>query len=234
MKRRHRERLVCAYGNPYAKTGLALVAAVIVRVTVRYTQCRRRLTHPSIAAIDMIDLSFSHVGFYVFDLPLMEAFYTRLLGFCVTDRGVARGRDLVFLSRDRNEHHQIVLVAGRVSTETTVNQISFRLRSLEDLQRMALAVRADPGVSDVMGTDHGTAWSLYFRDPEGNRIELFVTTPWYVRQPRVEPLDLTRPVAQIVAATEAACRSDPSFRPAQEWSRDFAVRLTGANEKRTQ
>ena len=33
-----------------------------------------------------------------------------------------------------------------------------------------------------------------------------MTTPWYVKQPRVDPLDLERPIEEIVAATEAACR----------------------------
>jgi len=179
----------------------------------------------------MVSLSFSHVGFYVFDLPRMESFYQRLLGFHVTDRGVARGRDIVFLTRDPNEHHQIALVAGRTTDETTVNQISFRLRGLEDLQQMLAAVKAEPGATDVMGTDHGTTWSLYFRDPEGNRIELFVTTPWYVRQPRVDALDLERPIADIMAATEAACRQDPSFRLAQDWSVDVAGRLAQTDEK---
>ena len=46
----------------------------------------------------------------------MEGFYTRLLGFTVTDRGQLQGAagpvSLVFLSRDPDEHHQIVLATG--------------------------------------------------------------------------------------------------------------------------
>ena len=37
-----------------------------------------------------IPLSFSHLGIHVSDLPRMEDFYTRVLGFTVTDRGMAR------------------------------------------------------------------------------------------------------------------------------------------------
>jgi len=33
-------------------------------------------------------LSFSHVGLFVSDVPRMEDFYTRVMGFTVTDRGV--------------------------------------------------------------------------------------------------------------------------------------------------
>ena len=64
--------------------------------------------------------SFSHVGFYVRDIARMEDFYRRVMGFFVTDRGqldTPRGRvDLVFLSRDPEEHHQI----GRASCRERV------------------------------------------------------------------------------------------------------------------
>ena len=43
----------------------------------------------------------------------MEDFYTRVLGLSVTDRATIRGADVVFLSRNPDEHHQIVLVSGR-------------------------------------------------------------------------------------------------------------------------
>ena len=62
-------------------------------------------------------LSFSHVGIFVTDIARMEDFYTRVLGFTVTDRGdleTPRGRlQFVFLSRDPREHHQVVMASGR-------------------------------------------------------------------------------------------------------------------------
>ena len=59
-------------------------------------------------------VSFSHFGLYVTDLARMEDFYTRVLGLLVSDRGkLPGGSDLVFLSRDPDEHHQLVLAAGR-------------------------------------------------------------------------------------------------------------------------
>ncbi len=70
----------------------------------------------------------------------MVDFYARVLGFTVTDRGALPGRgELVFLSRLPDEHHQIVLVTGRPRDVgfTTVNQLSFRLPSLEDSARGA-------------------------------------------------------------------------------------------------
>ena len=59
------------------------------------------------------NLMFSHMGLSVKNIEKMEDFYGRVLGFTVTDRGTAGGMQLVFLSRDPGDHHQIVLATGR-------------------------------------------------------------------------------------------------------------------------
>jgi catechol 2,3-dioxygenase len=46
---------------------------------------------------------------------------------------------------------------------------------------------------------HGIACSVYFFDPEGNRIELYYTTPYKVRQPLGEVIDLDKPDAELLA-----------------------------------
>ena len=116
-------------------------------------------------------VSFSHFGLYVTDLPRMEDFYTRVLGLLVSDRGqVPGGSDLVFLSRDPDEHHQIVLATGRPPGVefNVVNQISFKLPTLADLKAMHARAR-DEGTKPFRIVTHGNAWSVYFADPEGNR-----------------------------------------------------------------
>lgn len=171
--------------------------------------------------------SFSHFGFYVKNLEQMRDFYCRILGFVETDKGVARGHPICFLSRDPKEHHQIVLVEGRTGSidEKVINQISLRVGSLDELRAVYARVKAEPHVSDINPTDHGTAWSLYFRDPEKNRIELFVDSPWYVEQPRVDPLDLEQSDGDIRARTKAAIEKNPSFRPIEQWQSEFAAKL---------
>src|SRR5690349_7253832 len=88
------------------------------------------------------EFSFSHMGMHVVDAQRMEDFYTRVMGFAVTDRGTLetpRGTfDLVFLSRDPREHHQIVLVSGRPGMDTfnPINQISFRMADFAGLREM--------------------------------------------------------------------------------------------------
>jgi catechol 2,3-dioxygenase len=178
-------------------------------------------------------VAFSHFGFYVKNLEQMRDFYCRVLGFVVTDRGIARGRPIVFLSRDPKEHHQIVLVEGRTGSidELVINQISLRVGSLAELKERYKLVKRETEVSDINPTDHGTAWSLYFRDPEKNRIELFVDSPWYVEQPRVDPLDLEASDKDIVARTRATIENHPSFRPIEDWQREFASKLTKKMEE---
>ncbi len=171
--------------------------------------------------------AFSHFGFFVKDLEKMRDFYCRVLGFIETDRGVARGRRIIFLSRDPREHHQIVLVEGRTGSldDLIINQISLRVGSLGELRQRYQLIKREAGISDINPTDHGTAWSLYFRDPEKNRIELFVDSPWYVEQPRVDPLDLEASEEAIMARTRATIEKHPSFRPFESWRREFAAKL---------
>lgn len=171
-------------------------------------------------------LAFSHFGIFVHDLAKMQGFYEEVLGFAVTDQGALDGAGIVFLSRDAREHHQIVLVTGRPAAPgfNIVNQISLRAETLSDL-RAVFSLLEEKGVEELAAVTHGIAWSVYFHDPEGNRIEIFTDTPWYVEQPHREPIDLTRPEAEIVAETEARIKDHPSFRPLAEWRKDFAKSL---------
>lgn len=171
--------------------------------------------------------SFSHFGIHVSDLARMEEFYTRVLGLVVTDRGtLPDGPALAFLSRDPDEHHQMVLVAGRPpgGGYNVVNQISFKLPTLADLKTLHARVRGE-GITAFRIVTHGNAWSVYFADPEGNRIELFVDTPWHTPQPLVQPFDIEAPVEAILAQTEALCRSRPGFLPRGEWRKEQAQRM---------
>jgi hypothetical protein len=45
---------------------------------------------------------------------------------------------------------------------------------------------------------HGIACSVYFYDPEDNRVELYYTTPYNVRQPLGAPIDLDKPNEELL------------------------------------
>jgi catechol 2,3-dioxygenase-like lactoylglutathione lyase family enzyme len=171
--------------------------------------------------------AFSHMGIFVTDPARMQDFYTRVLGFTVTDRGeleTPHGRlQFVFLSRDPREHHQIVMASGRPANLpfNPINQISFRMEDFAGLREMHRRLQKE-AVSELSPVSHGNALSVYFRDPEGNRIELFVDTPWYVKQPLRIPLDMKLNDNQLWAWAEAEARKQPGFKPVEEWRAELA------------
>lgn len=164
-----------------------------------------------------VGLDFSHMGFLVRDLDRMVAFYRDVLGLFLTDRGMLGPRELRFLSRDPMEHHQIVLMSGRGPDQpTTINQISFRVSSLEDL-RAVYARLVAAKTPDVDPATHGNGWSVYFPDPEGNRIEVYTDSEWYITQPFKVPVDLSQPADVLRAENEALARQQPGFKPISDW-----------------
>lgn len=178
-------------------------------------------------------MAFSHIGLYVVDMSTMVRFYTDVLGFSVTDRAHIRGVDVVFLTRNPDEHHQIALVPGRApESPSTVNQISFRVISLPELRRVhaQLVALKVPGLNP---TNHGGSWSVYFLDPEGNRIELFAQTPWYM-PPVSVPLDLALSDDEIYELTQAMVAATSGSMKRVEWRTQLQQRLAheGKNEQR--
>lgn len=171
-------------------------------------------------------LSFSHVGLFVHELERMADFYTRLLGFAVSDRGQLGKTSLVFLTRDPREHHQIVLASGRPADLpfNVVNQLSFRVDRLADLRALHERLQRE-AVSEIRPISHGNALSVYFRDPEGNRVELFVDTPWYVTQPLRIPFDFAQGDEALMRWVEDTARKLPGFRPVAEWEREMAKKM---------
>jgi catechol 2,3-dioxygenase-like lactoylglutathione lyase family enzyme len=172
------------------------------------------------------DAQLAHVGLFVRDLEAMIAFYCRVLGLVVTDSGdYYLGGRIAFLSRNPEEHHQVVMASGRPNgVPTTINQLSFRVKNLEDLKRFFTVLVAEQA-KEIAPRNHGNAWSIYFSDPEDNRIELYTPSPWYVGQPYGKPLDLTEPVATIVAKTETLIRDDPTACPREAWMTKLKTRL---------
>lgn len=178
-------------------------------------------------------LKFSHMGIFARDVEALGAFYSEVLGFTITDRGSLEGPngriDLVFTSRDPDVHHQIVLVSGRPEhlDFNVVNQISMTADSIETLQAFHQRLKEAP-VTELAPVTHGNALSLYFRDPEGNRIEIYVDTPWYVSQPMRVPMPIELPPNELLAWAEVHARKLPGFRPRSEWRAEMA-RLMGVD-----
>lgn len=164
-----------------------------------------------------LDLEVAHAVIYVRDPEAMIDFYTRVLGFEVTDRGPLRsnpGEEIIFLSQTARHHHQVAFITGRSETGRSAshNHVAFRSSgTLDDLKALHRELEAEPGVSGIMPLTHGNAWSVYFSDPEGNGVEIFIDTPWHVAQPQGKPLDLSLSNDEIVARTREQFADEPEF-----------------------
>jgi catechol-2,3-dioxygenase len=89
------------------------------------------------------------------------------------------------------------------------------IEHLREARRRALA----RGATRMRGLNHGNSLSIYFSDPEGNTVEVYLDTPWYVTQPHGDPLDLEQPDDTIWAETERIVRADPTFATVDAWRR---------------
>jgi catechol 2,3-dioxygenase len=173
-------------------------------------------------------ITISHVVLHCFDIDPMVDFYTRVLGLRVTDRGELdgpkfKGARIVFLSNDPRDHHQLALTEGRTAArgDIMLHQVSYRHDTLTRLRDLKSRLEAE-GVTDITPANHGTHWSIYFPDPDGNRIEAFVDSPWYVAQPCWRDLDFSLSDAEIARTTEEMFADDPSFRPLAQWRGEFS------------
>lgn len=131
-----------------------------------------------------------HVGLYCNDLERMRDFYARVLGLTITDEDLERG--ICFLSADPEaEHHELALVRAPDATHKTrnVQQVSFKVASMDDVRAFYHRLQ-DEGLRIDRTVTHGIACSVYFFDPEDNRVELYYTTPYKIRQPLGHTIDL--------------------------------------------
>lgn len=172
-------------------------------------------------------LSFSHVGVFVTDLDKMVDFYTRVLGLVVSDRDVRKdGSEIAFMTLDPREHHQVVFATGRPAdlAYNMIQQLSFRAESLAALRDMYVALKREP-IVELGPISHGNAISAYFRDPEGNRLEVFIDTKWHVPQPCAAPIDLLASDAEIMAFVERQVSALPGVALRADWERERAAKF---------
>jgi catechol 2,3-dioxygenase-like lactoylglutathione lyase family enzyme len=138
-----------------------------------------------------------HVGIFVKDYDRTRAFYRDILGLHITDENPARG--MTFLSsRPSAEHHEIALFRER-GDGRLLEQVSFHVASLEELRAFHRLFKAQ-GVTIHETVTHGIALSIYFFDPEGNRLEVYWPTGIDWRQPFKRPVDLDQPDEVLLKA----------------------------------
>mgnify|MGYP002629694864 CR=1 FL=1 len=169
----------------------------------------------------------AHVGINVVSLDRMVEFYTRFLGLTVSDSGFSQRLQnrFVFLSSDPNTHHQVVFEESREEgSPGNINQISFRLSSLDELREFHQ--RLCDGNIEATPVSHGNAWSVYCSDPEGNLIEVYLDAPFYIPQPQGKPFDLSQSDQEIHRATQEWADSVEGSMTHEEWSAGLARKMS--------
>lgn len=115
-----------------------------------------------------------HVHLKVRDLERSVAFYRRVLGLEVTERA---GSGFAFLSGG-DAHHELALQEvgeGAGSPPRRSVGLYHTAWEVPDRETFADAREAlsEAGVS-ARAVDHGISWALYFRDPDGQGVEIYL------------------------------------------------------------
>jgi len=120
--------------------------------------------------------SLGHVVLKVTDLQRSEQFYNGLLGMPVCARYDDQGMKMTFFSLGNHHDLAVCEVSG---AEKAANQavglhhVAFCIgRSLDQLREAKTLLEAAGIVLDPV--DHEVTKSLYFDDPDGNNVELYV------------------------------------------------------------
>jgi len=133
-------------------------------------------------------LRLAHLVLNVRDMARSEKFYTQVLGFRVTSQKPGM---TTFLSSDESSHTIAPMDAGLDASRLGRYHFAFQVDSRQELQEFY-----DPLVERrvrIVGTgNHEISQGIYFRDPDGNDIEVFHELP-LAQWP-----DLDRPFDDIV------------------------------------
>jgi catechol 2,3-dioxygenase len=138
-----------------------------------------------------------HVVLSVRDAATSRDFYTKTLGLKVAHEDLDRGA--VFLSFGR-EHHDLALFqvatgAPPDATQPGLHHMAWQLGSFEELKEAYRELKT-LGVAVESTAEHNVTRSVYFPDPDGNRVELYcdmVENGFETMRtvgPRRDPLDL--------------------------------------------
>jgi catechol 2,3-dioxygenase len=135
-----------------------------------------------------------HVNIFVRNVERSRQWYADVLGLHTYGHRPGRA---AFLAADTEQSHEIALVEvgeeapGPQKGQVGLNHMAWMMPSLEDLKD-AYQTLKDKGVPIERVTDHGISIGVYFRDPDGNGLEVSYELPrsQWPRQERLFAEDL--------------------------------------------
>ena len=121
-----------------------------------------------------------HLVLRVKDVERSKRFFQEILGFPVVAQNE---RGMVFFSTDvKDNHHMLALMPAKEGAamptpdHVGMQHVSFELGSFAELQD-AWKLFKEKGVQIDHTVFHGVSKSVYFFDPDGNRLEVYVNVP---------------------------------------------------------
>ena len=121
-----------------------------------------------------------HLVLRVKDIERSKRFFEDILGFPVVGQNE---RGMVFFSTDvKDNHHMLAIMPAKEGAamptpdHVGMQHVSFELESFAELQDAYRGLK-EKGVPLDHTTFHGVTKSVYFYDPDGNRLEFYCNVP---------------------------------------------------------
>ena len=121
--------------------------------------------------------SLGHAVLKVRNQQVAEQFYNGVLGIPICARYDENGMKMSFFTLGHHHDFAVMEVSGEGSTQSEsavgLHHVAFKIGSNLDELRDAKAKLEQAGIKPT-AIDHEVTKSLYFADPDGNGVELFV------------------------------------------------------------
>ena len=121
-----------------------------------------------------------HLVLRVKDVARSRRFFEEVLGLPVVGQNE---RGMVFFSSDvKDNHHMVAIMPAKEGAampapeQVGMQHVSFELGSFAELQEAWQRFK-EKGVEITYTTFHGVSKSVYFKDPDGNMLEVYVNVP---------------------------------------------------------
>jgi len=141
-------------------------------------------------------MRLAHVGLPAKDPAALANFYSGYLGLHQVARvSTEETGEMVLLSgRPDQEPQELALMSNQQA-----RHVAFRVETLAELRELS-ASAARWQARPLFSFDHGSTFSFYFLDPEGNACEIYWPTG---RRPSSvnRPIDLTQPEEVLLQST---------------------------------
>lgn len=152
-------------------------------------------------------IGLCHVGMYAENPALLAEFYRDVMEMQIvggSDASHPLGPSAFLSSRPQEESHEIALFSN-----AAVAHRAFKVRSLGALKQFYEKI-VGRGIPIEFQMLHVVSFAFYFRDPEGNLIEVYWATGQEYPQPHIQDIDLSRSEEELMAELQAVTGRIPA------------------------